>query len=46
MGRELLNAIGLILMKVGGAALRFLDVLADEGRSVLVDVCRVAASWG
>jgi len=43
---ELLNAIGLVLMKVKGAALRFCDVLAEEGRSMLLDVCRVAASLG
>ena len=43
---ELLNAIGLILMKVRDVALRFCDVLAEEGREILVDVCRVAASWG
>jgi hypothetical protein len=43
---ELLNAIGLILMKVRDVALRFCDVLAEEGREMLVDVCRVAASWG
>jgi len=43
---ELLNAIGLILMKVKDAALRFCDVLAEDGREMLVDVCRVAASWG
>ena len=43
---ELLNAIGLILMKVKGAVLRFCDLLAEEGRVMLVDVCRVAASWG
>jgi len=43
---ELLNAIGLILMKVKDAALRFCDVLAEEGKSMLVEVCRVAASWG
>jgi len=46
VSRELLNAIGLILMKVKYAALRFLDVLADEGRSMLLDICKVAASWG
>jgi hypothetical protein len=46
VSRELLNAIGLILMRVKGAALRFCDVLAEEGRAKLVDVCRVAASWG
>jgi hypothetical protein len=46
VSRELLNAIGLILMRVKGAALRFCDVLAEEGKSMLVDVCRVAASWG
>jgi len=43
---ELLNAIGLILMKVKDAALRFCDVLAEEGKSMVVEVCRVAASWG
>jgi len=43
---ELLNAIGLILMKVRDVALRFCDVLAEEGRSMVVEVCRVAASWG
>ena len=46
VSRELLNAIGLILMRVKGAALRLCDVLAEEGRAKLVDVCRVAASWG
>jgi len=46
VSRELLNAIGLILMRVKGAALRFCDVLTEEGKSMLVDVCRVAASWG
>jgi len=43
---DLLNAIGLVLMKVKGAVLRFCDVLAEEGRSILADICRVAASWG
>jgi len=43
---ELLNAIGLILMKVRDVALRFCDVLAEEGKSMVLDVCRVAASWG
>ena len=43
---ELLNAIGLILMKVRDVALRFCDVLAEEGKSMVVEVCRVAASWG
>ena len=46
VSRELLNAIGLILMKVKDVALRFCDVLAEEGKSMVVDVCRVAASWG
>ena len=46
VSRDLLNAIGLVLMKVRGAALRFFDVLAEEGRSMLLDVCRIAASWG
>jgi len=46
VSRELLNAIGLILMKVKGAALRFCDVLAEEGKSMVLEVCRVAASWG
>jgi len=43
---ELLNAIGLILIKVRDVALRFCDVLAEEGKSMVVEVCRVAASWG
>ena len=46
VSRELLNAIGLVLMKAKDAVLRFCDVLADEGRVMLFDVCRVAASWG
>jgi len=46
VSRELLNAIGLVLMKARVAVLRFCDVLAEEGRSMLLDVCRVAASWG
>jgi hypothetical protein len=37
---------GLVLMRVRGVALRFCDVLAEEGKSMVVDVCRVAASWG
>ena len=43
---ELLNAIGLVLMKVKGAALRFCDVLAEEGKAMVLDICKVAASWG
>jgi len=46
VSRELLNAIGLVLMKARDAVLRFCDVLAEEGRAKLVDVCRVAVSWG
>ena len=46
VSKELLNAIGLVLMKIKSAALRFCDVLAEEGRSMVLNVCRVAASWG
>ncbi|MEM3891763.1 MAG: hypothetical protein QW282_06380 [Nitrososphaerales archaeon] len=46
VSRRLLNTLGCLLMKIGSFAKRFTDLLADFGEPILLDVCRVAASWG
>ncbi|MEM1995215.1 MAG: hypothetical protein QXW32_07100 [Nitrososphaerales archaeon] len=46
ISRALLNVLGSILMKACSFAKRFTDLLADFGEPILLDVCRVAASWG
>ncbi len=42
----LLNALGGVLSRAFWFAKRFADLLAELGEPILLDVCRVAASWG